>query len=168
MKATDEAIKLSVANESKARESAINVLDGKIDLSVKNLDAKTSAEIEMLEDSIKSTVKKGDFGTLVEQNYDSVLTAIEDGSGTYVLINTNGLTVNNGKLIIKDSNDDKVMYMSNKGLTIEDIYLGSTARQKGNNFYNSLLNMEEIPLDNGYVGNLTLEDYIIEVIQQNT
>ena len=60
------------------------------------------------------------------------------------------------------------MYMSNKGLTIEDIYLGVEAREKGSNFYNSLLNMEEIPLDNGYFGNLSLEDYIIKVIKQNT
>ncbi|CAI3196998.1 hypothetical protein CNEO2_1340007 [Clostridium neonatale] len=28
--------------------------------------------------------------------------------------------------------------------------------------------MEEIPLDNGYFGNLSLEDYIIKVIKQNT
>ncbi|WP_230131893.1 phage tail spike protein [Clostridium neonatale] len=139
-------IELSVKNEKEDRETAIELLDGKI----------------------QSKVSQGQLGTLIEQNYEHVLTAIEDGSGTYVLIDRNGLTVNNGKLIIKDTNDVKVVYMSNKGLTIEDIYLGSTAREKGSNFYNSLLNMDEIPLDNGYVGNLSLEDYIIEIIRQNT
>ena len=139
-----------------------------IELSVSNLEADTNNKIEVLEEGIRLSAKKGDIGTLIEQNYEHVLTAIEDGSGTYVLIDRNGLTINNGKLIIKDSNNDKVMYMSNKGLTIEDIYLGAMAREKGSNFYNSLLNMEEIPLDNGYFGNLSLEDYIIKLIKQNT
>ena len=139
-----------------------------IELSVSNLEKDTNNKIEVLEEGIRLSAKKGDIGTLIEQNYEHVLTAIEDGSGTYVLIDRNGLTVNNGKLIIKDSNNDKVMYMSNNNLTIEDVYLGSTAREKGSNFYNSLLNMEEIPLDNGYYGNLSLEDYIIKIIKQNT
>lgn len=137
-----------------------------IELSVSDLEKDTNNKIEVLEDSIKSTAKKGEIGTLIEQNYEHVLTAIEDGSGTYVLIDTNGLTINNGKLIIKDTNDDKVMYMSNKGLIIEDVYLESTARAKGSNFYTSLLNMEEIPLENGYVGNLSLKEYIKEIIRQ--
>ena len=173
VKATTEVKKTNkkVKEESKKRKELQVTMEERangIELSVTNLKKDTNNKIEILEDSIKSTAKKGEIGTLIEQNYEHVLTAIEDGSGTYVLIDRNGLTINNGKLIIKDSNNDKVMYMSNKGLTIEDIYLGVEAREKGSNFYNSLLNMEEIPLDNGYFGNLSLEDYIIKVIKQNT
>jgi len=168
---TKKKLKDDIKEEAEERKNLQVTMEERadgIELSVTNLEKDTSNKIEILEDSIKSTAKKGEIGTLIEQNYEHVLTAIEDGSGTYVLIDRNGLTINNGKLIIKDSNNDKVMYMSNKGLTIEDIYLGAAAREKGSNFYNSLLNMEEIPLDNGYFGNLSLEDYIIKIIKQNT
>lgn len=168
---TKEELKDDIKEEAEERKNLQVTMEERadgIELSVTNLEKDTSNKIEILEDSIKNTAKKGEIGTLIEQNYEHVLTAIEDGSGTYVLIDKNGLTINNGKLIIKDSNNDKVMYMSNKGLTIEDIYLGAAAREKGSNFYNSLLNMEEIPLDNGYFGNLSLEDYIIKIIKQNT
>lgn len=112
-----------------------------IELSVKNEEEAREAAIEILEDAIRSTVKEGDIGTLIEQNYKHVLVAIQDGSNTYVEIDTNGLLINNGKLMIKDSNNDRAVYMSNDCLYINDMWIYDV--DKGSNFNNSFTNADE-------------------------
>lgn len=112
-----------------------------IELSVKNEEEAREAAIKILEDAIRSTVKEGDIGTLIEQNYKHVLVAIQDGSNTYVEIDTNGLLINNGKLMIKDSNDDTAVYMSNDCLYINDMWIYDV--DKGSNFNNSFTNADE-------------------------
>lgn len=139
-----------------------------IELSVKNEEEERQASFEVLDGEIASKVDQDNLGTEIEQNYKHILFAIKHGSNTYVIIDEDGLTVEDGKICIKNSNSDKVMYLSHDVLTIEDVALGKDAQEKGSAFYNSLLNMEEIPLDNGYVGNKSLEDYIIELIKENT
>lgn len=112
-----------------------------IELSVKNEEEAREVAINLLEDAIRSTVKEGDIGTLIEQNYKHVLIAIQDGSNTYVEIDTNGLLINNGKLIIKDSNDDNSVYMSNDCLYINDMWIYDV--DKGSDFNNSFTNADE-------------------------
>lgn len=140
IKKTNEKVKEETEKRKKLQVT-MEARDSEIELSVKNEEEAREAAINILEDAIRSTVKEGDIGTLIEQNYKHVLVAIQDGSNTYIEIDTNGLLINDGKLRIKDSNDDNVVYMSNDCLYINDMWIYDV--DKGSNFNNSFTNADE-------------------------
>lgn len=122
MEASDEAIKLSVANEVVNREAAINVLDGKIDLSVKNLREDTEASITILEDEIELKVDEDDFGTLIEQNSRHVTIAVHDGTDMLVTFDSDGQTIDDGALKINNDGDTVFYFNSDGTACVKDIY----------------------------------------------
>lgn len=136
----DEA-KEEAATATNNLKVTMEARDSEIELSVKGLDEKTEATIKILNKQIEMKVSEGDVGTLIQQNPTWVLIAIEDGSNTYIIIDTNGLTINNGKLVIKDSNNDRAVYMSNDCLYINDMWIYDV--DKGSNFNNSFTNADE-------------------------
>ena len=141
MEARDSEIELSIANEAEERRTAIELMDGKIAL-------KVSTE---------------DFGTLIEQNAQNILLAIQDGSNMYVLIDTNGLTVNNGAFVVKNDYNEKCFYVNDSGvIVVNDIEILDP--KPGSWFYNAILNMEELKVigsikaSDGYFVDLDVED----------
>ncbi|MVX62234.1 hypothetical protein GKZ28_00780 [Clostridium chromiireducens] len=87
MEARDSEIELSIANETEARVTAINVLDGKIALKV----------------------DEADFGTLIEQNSRSVVIAVHGESDNKVTVDSNGLSVTGGGFLFEDTNGEDIL-----------------------------------------------------------
>lgn len=141
------------------RESAvradIKVTTDSITLEVQNNKKETDTAIEIMDGQIQDRVKKGDFGSYITQNYDSVTEAIIDATGSHTCtFNGSGLTIENGGFVLKNSNGNIVFYVSTGGYCkLEDLQLGDTALAKGSYFYNALRNMVETS-----IRNLVVED----------
>ncbi|WP_236897014.1 hypothetical protein [Clostridium beijerinckii] len=132
-----------------------------IELSVTNLKNDTEASIEVLDDRIQSKVSKGEFGSYIEQNFDSVVEAIEDATGSHTCtFDSSGLTVQNGGFKIKNSSGTVVLWLGDDGyVKLKDLQLDDPALQKGSYFYTALKNMNEVALRNLVIENqLSIDD----------
>ncbi|WP_315069610.1 hypothetical protein [uncultured Clostridium sp.] len=148
--------------------------DDSILLEVKNNKTDTDTKIEVLDGEIDSCVTKGEFGSYIKQNYDSVTEAIIDATGTHRNIFAgNGLTIENGGLYVKDSNGNGIFYFTTSGhAVVGDIDIKNTG--VSSDFYRTLENMQRIDLmgelhcsnvylpngNNVYVDQVTLMEYI--------
>lgn len=163
MEARADSIELSVTNETNNRISAINVLDGQIE----------------------SKVSKGDFGSYIEQNYDSVTQAIIDATGTHKsTFDSTGLTIENGGFKIKNSNGTTVLWMGDDGyVKVKDLDFDNTAFASGSYFWQALYNTKNIvfqypisaPINTNMlkvenqsglmIGNDTIHSYVVQILQ---
>ncbi|UYZ36802.1 hypothetical protein OD350_03775 [Clostridium beijerinckii] len=183
---TNTATIKKVKKKSEEFQVTMEARADSIELSVTNLKNDTEASIEVLDDRIQSKVSKGEFGSYIEQNVDSVVEAIEDATGSHTCtFDSSGLTVQNGGFKIKNSNGEIVLWMGTDGyVKLKDLQLDDPALQKGSYFYTALRNMEEIKLngnldcrssiayfnngDTVYIGERTLRQYIDDRISQAT
>lgn len=130
-------------------------------LEVRTADGDLSSRIELTEEGIESSVKKDEFGTYIKQNYNSIVQAIEDATGTHTCtFDSTGLTVQNGGFQIKNANGQTVLWMDTKGyIKVTDLILDNEAFVEGSNFFESLANMETVTLANlGVNGRFTIHD----------
>ncbi|NRT90020.1 hypothetical protein [Clostridium beijerinckii] len=137
-----------VKKDSKEFQVTMEERADSIELSVTNLKEDTEASIEVLGDKIQSKVSKGEFGSYIEQNYDSVVEAIQDATGSHTCtFDAGGLTVQNGGFKIKNASGVIVLWLGDDGyVKLKDLQLDDTALEKGSYFYYSLMNMEKVLL----------------------
>lgn len=91
-----------------------------IELSVENVEEETKASIRVLEGEIELKVDEGDFGTLIEQNSRHVTIAVHDETDMLVTFDSNGQTIDDGALTIKN-NGRTVFYFNNGVACVKDI-----------------------------------------------
>ncbi|AIY81091.1 hypothetical protein U728_1242 [Clostridium botulinum 202F] len=137
MEKRDSEIELSVKNEKEDREASIKVLDGKIEEKVSEEDF--GSYREQTAKVIREKVSEGDFSTLVEKNAQSVLIAIKNETEMNVIFDSDGQTIKNGALVVKDSKGKTVMRFNKDGTVgVQDIEVIN--RDK----YRTLSNMKEL------------------------
>ncbi|NFS65950.1 endopeptidase [Clostridium botulinum] len=141
MEKRDSEIELSVKNEKEDREASIKVLDGKIEEKVSEEDF--GSYREQTAKVIREKVSEGDFSTLVEKNAQSVLIAIKNETEMNVIFDSDGQTIKNGALVVKDSKGKTVMRFNKDGTVgVQDIEVIN--RDKYSALYRTLSNMEEL------------------------
>ena len=93
-------------------------------------------------------VRKSEFGSYITQNYDSIVQAIEDATGSHqFILDGTGATVKNGGFKIINQNGTTVMWINSSGVVmLHDLYFDNAAFARGSNFSSSLANMESITL----------------------
>ncbi len=141
MEKRDSEIELSVKNEKEDREASIKVLDGKIEEKVSEEDF--GSYREQTAKVIREKVSEGDFSTLVEKNAQSVLIAIKNETEMNVIFDSDGQTIKNGALVVKDSQGKTVMRFNKDGTVgVQDIEVIN--RDKYSALYRTLSNMKEL------------------------
>ncbi|UZP02287.1 phage tail protein [Clostridium botulinum] len=155
MEKRDEAIELSVKNEAKARVTAIEILDGKIEEKVSEDDFSTYRE--QTAKVIREKVSEGDFSALVEKNAKSVLIAIKNETEMNVIFDSEGQTIKNGALIVKDSKGNTIMRFNKDGTVgVQDIEV--IKRDKYSALYRTLSNMDELWFRDVGIDHLVIEN----------
>lgn len=159
---TAEHIRSTVENVEAGLKSQILQTAESINAKVEDLEENTSAELEILSNKISSKVSEDDFSSMIEQNSRSVTVAIKDESDHNVIIDSDGLTVENGAFVLKDSNGDLIMDVDRQGILradiigVNDIIINNTGKTSG--LYKALLDMEEISTGEIKPSRLTLQD----------
>ncbi|KIL09257.1 endopeptidase [Clostridium botulinum] len=155
MEKRDSEIELSVKNEKKDREASIKVLDGKIEEKVSEDDFSTYRE--QTAKVIREKVSEGDFSTLVEKNAKSVLIAIKNETEMNVIFDSEGQTIKNGALIVKDSKGNTIMRFNKDGTVgVQDIEV--IKRDKYSALYRTLSNMDELWFRDVGIDHLVIEN----------
>ncbi|NFO31064.1 endopeptidase [Clostridium botulinum] len=155
MEKRDSEIELSVKNEKKDREASIKVLDGKIEEKVSEDDFSTYRE--QTAKVIREKVSEGDFSTLVEKNAQSVLIAIKNETEMNVIFDSDGQTIKNGALVVKDSKGNTVMRFNKDGTVgVQDIEV--IKRDKYSALYRTLSNMDELWFRDVGIDHLVIEN----------
>lgn len=91
----------------------IKFIDDKLNITLTNgKDIETN--LEQLSTQISSTITKNEFGSLVQQNYDSVAIAIKNKTNSQAVFDSNGLTIENGKFKI-NKNGKVNLYIDTNG-----------------------------------------------------
>lgn len=138
---TVTGIELSVTNLAEGTTAKFTLTDKEIAARVKN--SEFESYIIETADKIASMVAKGEFSSLIEQYFDSVVIAIKNATNMNAIFNTSGLTLENGGLYVKGSGgtlmyfrDDGVGVM--KELLVDDIrvYDGDNASGLKSTFAN--------------------------------
>lgn len=131
------------------------------EISTKVSDDEFNSEIRQLSNEISSKVSEDDFSSMITQNSKSVTVAIKDESDHNVVIDSSGLTVQNGAFVLEDSNGNLIMDVDRDGVIranvigVDDIVIHDTS--KGSAFYNTLANMDEISTGEIKPSRLTLD-----------
>ncbi|MBZ9690891.1 phage tail spike protein [Clostridium sp. M14] len=155
MEKRDSEIELSVKNEKEDREASIEILDGKIEEKVSEDDFSTYRE--QTAKKISEKVSEGDFSTLVEKNAQSVLIAIKNETEMNVIFNSDGQTIKNGALVVKDSKGNTVMRFNKDGTVgVQDIEV--IKRDKCSALYRTLSNMDELWFRDVGIDHLVIEN----------
>ncbi|NFL91373.1 endopeptidase, partial [Clostridium botulinum] len=155
MEKRDEAIELSVKNEKEDREASIKLLDGKIEEKVSEDDFSTYRE--QTAKVIREKVSEGDFSALVEKNAKSVLIAIKNETEMNVIFDSEGQTIKNGALIVKDSKGNTIMRFNKDGTVgVQDIEVIN--RDKYSALYRTLSNMDELWFRDVGIDHLVIEN----------
>ncbi|NFL46879.1 endopeptidase, partial [Clostridium botulinum] len=155
MEKRDEAIELSVKNEKEDREASIKLLDGKIEEKVSEDDFSTYRE--QTAKVIREKVSEGDFSALVEKNAKSVLIAIKNETEMNVIFDSEGQTIKNGALIVKDSKGNTIMRFNKDGTVgVQDIEV--IKRDKYSALYRTLSNMDELWFRDVGIDHLVIEN----------
>lgn len=84
-------------------------------LSITNLKNDTTTKFTILDGQIASKVSEEDFGTLIEQNSQSVVTTIHGESDNQVTINSNGLTVTGGGFLFENIDGEDILKCHTNG-----------------------------------------------------
>ncbi|MDF2882958.1 MAG: phage minor structural protein [Clostridiaceae bacterium] len=163
-----------VKKDSKQFQVNMEARADSIELSVTNLKTDTESKIEVLDGQIRSKVSKGDFGSLIEQNYDSVREAVKSATGTHeMILDNSGTTIKNGGFTILDGDGDLAFKCTEDGyVAIKDMILDDAALKKGSNFYHALMNMKEVKLNGDlitgdlYVGGTIITEFIENILKQ--
>ncbi|MBY6816532.1 phage tail protein [Clostridium botulinum] len=155
MEKRDSEIELSVKNEKEDREASIKVLDGKIEEKVSEEDF--GSYREQTAKVIREKVSEGDFSTLVEKNAQSVLIAIKNETEMNVIFDSDGQTIKNGALVVKDSKGKTVMRFNKDGTVgVQDIEVIN--RDKYSALYRTLSNMDELWFRDVGIDHLVIEN----------
>lgn len=177
LEVNDESIIAKVEDYNGKITTQLGVMSGQIQARVTS--DTFNSEIDILDGKIESKVEKNQFGSYIEQNVSSVVETIKDVTGSYTCtFNSNGLTVQNGGLIVKDDNGNVVLQFKDGIVWAKDLDMRSgNATDKGSIFYNTLANMEEVSFQNlkvvsavipedTYISNFggTLKKYIEHVV----
>jgi phage minor structural protein len=166
---TANSITSTVTDTKNQLESEIQQTATSIISTVNDKTNSLQSQITQQSDEIDLKVSKGtDFASEIKQQADAVTIAIKNQTDMNVIFNSDGQTIENGALIIKDSNGNVVMQFKNGTAVVNDIEI--TDHSKGNWLYQSLANMEEIRIDKLTTGTLYLEgkdmyDYIVGVLK---
>ncbi len=155
MEKRDSEIELSVKNEKEDREASIKVLDGKIEEKVSEEDF--GSYREQTAKVIREKVSEGDFSALVEKNAKSVLIAIKNETEMNVIFDSEGQTIKNGALIVKDSKGNTIMRFNKDGTVgVQDIEVIN--RDKYSALYRTLSNMDELWFRDVGIDHLVIEN----------
>jgi len=122
-----EEINLSITNTAKHIVSAFSIADDTIKQSVTDLDNKTGSALSLQATKISAIVESNDGGMTWVLKDDAFIVACTSASDSNVTINLEGLIVNNGKILVKNSNGDTVFKVNTngkctavKGFVVED------------------------------------------------
>lgn len=132
------------------------------EIATKVSDDEFNSEIRQLSNEISSKVSEDDFSSMITQNSRSVTVAIKDESDHNVIINNNGLTVQNGAFALEDSSGNKIMDVDTDGIIradvigVNDIVISNTGKTSG--LYKALRDMDEISTGEIKPSRLTLDD----------
>lgn len=121
-----DSITSTVAKAKTELQGEINTIEGKVtetNTTVNN----QSSQIEQLSNQINKTVTKDNFGSLVQQNYDSVSVAIKNKTNSSAIFDADGLTINEGKFRINKDGEDYLSIGNN----------GSVNSRRGYSVYDS-------------------------------
>ncbi len=106
---------------------------------------------------IREKVSEGDFSTLVEKNAQSVLIAIKNETEMNVIFDSDGQTIKNGALVVKDSKGNTVMRFNKDGTVgVQDIEV--IKRDKYSALYRTLSSMEELWFRDVGIDHLVIEN----------
>ncbi|NFF80442.1 endopeptidase [Clostridium botulinum] len=156
MEKRDDEIELSVKNEKDDREASIKLLDRKIEEKVS--EDYFSTYREQTAKVIREKVSEGDFSALVEKNAKSVLIAIKNETEMNVIFDSEGQTIKNGALIVKDSSGNTIMRFNKDGSAgVQDLQINDT--DKGSAFHRTLMNMPHLDCKNLCPELLVLKSY---------
>lgn len=92
----------------------IQFAKNEIVLEVKNNDRKTTARLDLQEDKINAVVEKDGTGMGWELSQEAFKVACVGASGSYVIINADGLEIHDGKFRIYNNNE-RVFYVNTSG-----------------------------------------------------
>lgn len=156
---TANSITQTVTDLKNNTNSQIQQLSNEI--STKVSDDDFNSEIRQLSSEISSKVSEDDFSSMITQNSQSVTVAIKDESNHNVIIDNNGLTVENGAFALKNDDGDLIMDVDKNGILrtdvigVNDIIINNTGKTSG--LYKALLDMEEISTGEIKPNRLTLD-----------
>ncbi|NFL54015.1 hypothetical protein FDB71_18435, partial [Clostridium botulinum] len=103
-------------NDLKKTKVTMEKYNNSIVLKVENLSKDTMAKIEVLEKEIVAKVSEEEMWSLIKLNPGKILLAVNDEKNrTDVIIDTDGLTVENGKFKIFDEDSRQVFGVSKAG-----------------------------------------------------
>lgn len=147
---TANSITATVTDNKNQLESEIQQTASSITTTVNDKTNNLQSQITQNSNEIDQKVSKGsDFASEIKQQADAVTIAIKNQTDMNVTFNSNGQTINNGALVIKDSNGTTVMQFNKNGTVwAKDLELDNSAFVKGSWFYLALANMKEISTPN--------------------
>lgn len=131
------------------------------EISTKVSDNEFNSEIRQLSNEISSKVSEDDFSSMITQNSKSVTVAIKDESDHNVVIDSSGLTVQNGAFVLEDEDGNIIMDVDNTGILranvigVNDIVISNTGKTSG--LYKALRDMDEISTGEIKPSRLTLD-----------
>lgn len=131
------------------------------EISTKVSDDDFNSEIRQLSHEISSKVSEDDFSSMITQNSKSVTVAIKDESAHNVVIDSDGLTVQNGAFVLENSDGDTIMDVGRDGVIrcttigVNDIVISNTGKTSG--LYKALRDMDEISTGEIKPSRLTLD-----------
>lgn len=109
-------VRKDITDIIKTAVKQINFVKDEITLSVNNSIKKVYATLTIQDSKISAVVESSDGGMTWELSKDAFIVACEGASGSYVLINAEGLTVNDGKIYVKNSSGDIVFQVDTAGI----------------------------------------------------
>lgn len=113
-------------------------------LEVKTADNALSSRIELTEEGIQSSVKKDEFGSLIQQNADSIVNAIEGVTDNKTTLNSSGFHVSGGAFDFEGYNGNMLIEAVSNG-SIDAIRIGDSSWSKSRTFSHILLG--GLPMD---------------------
>lgn len=156
---TNSSITQTVTDLKNNTNSQIKQLSTEI--STKVSDDDFNSEIRQLSHEISSKVSEDDFSSMITQNSKSVTVAIKDESAHNVVIDSDGLTVQNGAFVLENSDGDTIMDVGRDGVIrcttigVNDIVISNTGKTSG--LYKALRDMDEISTGEIKPSRLTLD-----------
>lgn len=150
MEKSDTDILFEVKNNKEATDTAIQLMDGKIEERV-TTDTFQSYK-EQTADTISQKVSKGSqFGSELIEHFNEIVATVRDGTDHSVILNSDGLAVKNGAFTIYDSSGNIIFRINTDGsVGIKDLDMMVSASSGRNyKFYNTLADMPEIYIGSG-------------------
>ncbi|OSA92815.1 UNVERIFIED_ORG: hypothetical protein B2H93_13390 [Clostridium botulinum] len=146
------------AEEVDKNKAELLVQADKIESTVTRV-GEAESKITQQADYIKTeVVNKKNIGTMIEQNSESVALAIKGETDMNVIFDSEGQTIKNGALIVKDGGGSTIMRFNKDGSAgIQDLQIVDT--DKGSAFHRTLMNMPHLDCQNLCPELLVLKSY---------